>query len=135
MVIPGADSVQFTGRVPVIHLEGRLPVLDTPMVQSLGLRDGQVVRPTVEVRDGQVTLMLHGQAIPVPPQLRLAAGERPWWQVSVDARGRGAGDYSAAASPSSALPLVRRRGPLPQPRPGRARPFAPGPRPRGSCRW
>ena len=88
MVIPGADSVQFTGRVPVIHLEGRLPVLDTPMVQSLGLRDGQVVRPTVEVRDGQVMLLLHGQAIPVPPQLRLAAGERPWWQVSVDARGR-----------------------------------------------
>ena len=88
MVVPGADSVQFTGRVPVIHLEGRLPVLDTPMAQSLGLRDGQVVRPAVEVRDGQMMLMLQGQAIPVPPQLRLAAGERPWWQVSVDARGR-----------------------------------------------
>ncbi len=99
MVIPGADSVQFTGRVPVIHLEGRLPVLDTPLVQSLGLRDGQVVRPTVEVRDGQVMLLLNGQAIPVPPQLRLAAGERPWWQVSVDARGRAT--LSPLASPPS----------------------------------
>ncbi len=98
MVIPGADSVQFTGRVPVIHLEGRLPVLDTPMAQSLGLRDGQVVRPAVEVRDGQVMLMLQGQAIAVPPQLRLAAGERPWWQVSVDARGR------ATLSPLAAPP-------------------------------
>lgn len=88
MVIPGADSVQFTGRVPVIFLEGRLPVLDTPMAQALGLRDGQVVRPTVEVRDGQVLLLLQGQAIALPPQLRIAAGDRPEWQVNLDARGR-----------------------------------------------
>lgn len=88
MVIPAADSVQFTGRVPVILLEGRLPVLDTPLAQALGLRDGQVVRPTVEVRDGQVTLMLQGQAIALPAQLRIAAGDRPDWQVSLDGRGR-----------------------------------------------
>ncbi len=88
MVIPAADSVQFTGRVPVILLEGRLPVLDTPLAQALGLRDGQVVRPTVEVRDGQVMLMLQGQAIALPAQLRIAAGDRPDWQVSLDGRGR-----------------------------------------------
>ena len=33
------------------------------MAQALGLRDGQVVRPTVEVRDGQVMLLLQGQLL------------------------------------------------------------------------
>ena len=98
MVIPSADSVQFTGRVPVIHLEGRLPVLDTPMAQALGLRDGQVVRPTVEVRDGLVMLLLQGQAIAVPPHLRIAAGDRLGWLVSLDPRGR------ATLSPLSGSP-------------------------------
>lgn len=86
MGLPGIDPVQLTGRAPVILLEGRLPVLETPLVQALGLRDGQVVRPNVEVRDGQMMLMLQGMAIPVPPQLRF--GDRPWWQVHLDARGR-----------------------------------------------
>lgn len=86
MGLPGIDPVQLTGRVPVILLEGRLPVLETPMAQALGLRDGQVVRPNVEVRDGQMMLMLQGTAIAVPPQLQF--GDRPWWQVHLDARGR-----------------------------------------------
>jgi hypothetical protein len=42
----------------------------------------------VEVRDGQVMLILQGQAIALPAQLRLVAGERPDWQVSLDSRGR-----------------------------------------------
>lgn len=102
MVLPGADNVQFTGRLPPIYLEGRLPVLETPLVQSLGLRDGQVVRPVVESRDGQLMLLLQGQAIALPPQLRLAVGERPWWQVTVDARGRATLTPLAAPTASGA---------------------------------
>lgn len=82
------ESLAGLPRTPVIYLEGRLPVLEAPAAAGLDLHDGQVVRPTVESRDGGLMLWLQGQAIPVPPQLRLAAGEQPWWQVRVDAGGR-----------------------------------------------
>ena len=69
-------------------LEGRLPMFEAPAVSALGLKDGQVVRPSIEVRDGQLQLVLQGLLIPLPPQLRLVAGERPPWQVRLDANGR-----------------------------------------------
>jgi hypothetical protein len=85
-----AEATHQATRPPVILLEGRLPVLDTPAAQALGLRDGQVIRPNVEAQGGVFQLMLQGQAIAVPNpwQARLAAGERPAWQVQLDARGR-----------------------------------------------
>lgn len=99
-----------TPRLPPIFLEGRLPMLEAPAVAALGLRDGQVVRPLVEARDGQLQLILQGLLIPVPPQMRLVAGERPAWQVRLDAQGRAVlvplggtpGDASAAASAAPA---------------------------------
>ncbi len=102
-------SAQAT-RLPPIFLEGRLPMFEAPAVAALGLRDGQVVRPLVETRDGQLQLILQGLLIPVPPQLRLLAGERPAWQVRLDAQGRAVlvplgetpGDASAAASAAPA---------------------------------
>jgi len=68
------DATQLANRPPVIHLEGRLPVLEAPAAKALGLSDGQVVRPLVEVTDGQVKLLLLGQSIDVPPNLRQVAG-------------------------------------------------------------
>jgi len=82
------DATQLANRPPVIHLEGRLPVLEAPAAKALGLSDGQVVRPLVEVTDGQVKLLLLGQSIDVPPNLRQVAGERTWWQVRMDASGQ-----------------------------------------------
>ncbi len=87
-MLPVTDATQLATRPPVIHLEGRLPVLEAPAAKALGLNDGQVVRPLVEVTDGQVRLMLQGHAIDVPPSLRQLAGERPWWRVRADARGQ-----------------------------------------------
>lgn len=82
------ETAHLAIRPPVILLEGRLPVLETPAVESLGLRDGQVVRPTVEVRDGQVRLVLQDMAIALPPSLQLAVGDRPAFRVRLDASGR-----------------------------------------------
>ncbi len=84
-------------------------MFEAPAVAALGLRDGQVVRPLVESRDGQLQLILQGLLIPVPPQMRLLAGERPAWQVRLDAQGRATlvplggppGDASAAATSSA----------------------------------
>lgn len=104
-----------TPRLPPIFLEGRLPMLEAPAVAALGLRDGQVVRPLVEARDGQLQLILQGLLIPVSPQMRLVAGERPAWQVRLDAQGRAAlvpsggvpGDASAVASAAPAQAASR----------------------------
>lgn len=82
------ETAHLAIRPPVILLEGRLPVLEAPAVESLGLRDGQVVRPTVEAREGQLQLVLQGLRIPVPPQLALVAGEAYGFRVRVDGSGR-----------------------------------------------
>jgi len=87
-MITSAETAHLTPRTPVIHLEGRLPIFEAPAAAALGLHDGQVVRPTVEVRDGQLQLLLQGQALPLAPHLRQAAGERSAWQVRMDAQGR-----------------------------------------------
>ncbi len=101
-----ADLSPLSGRVQAIYLEGRLPIFEAPAVAALGLRDGQVVRPSIEVRDGQLQLMLQGMLIPVPPQLRLAAGDRPAWQVRLDAQGRATlvpmGEASAVSAEAGA---------------------------------
>jgi hypothetical protein len=108
-MISSTELSAQTPRLPPIFLEGRLPMFEAPAVAALGLRDGQVVRPLVESRDGQLQLILQGLLIPVPPQLRLVAGERPAWQVRLDAQGRATlvplggppGDASAAATSSA----------------------------------
>jgi hypothetical protein len=87
-MITSAETSPLTPRAPVILLEGRLPMFEAPAVAALGLRDGQVVRPLVEARDGQLQLLLQGLAVAVPPQLRLAVGIRTPWQVRLDANGR-----------------------------------------------
>lgn len=82
------ETAHLAIRPPVILLEGRLPVLEAPAVESLGLRDGQVVRPTVESREGQLQLVLQGLRMPVPAQLSLVAGEAYGFRVRLDASGR-----------------------------------------------
>ncbi len=113
-MISGADLTPVSSRVAPIYLEGRLPIFEAPAVAALGLRDGQVVRPLVEARDGQLQLLLQGVLIPVPPQLRLVAGERPAWTVRLDAQGRATlvplGDAAHApdASPAAAATTAGR---------------------------
>ncbi len=115
-MISSADFTPQTGRLPPIYLEGRLPIFEAPAVAALGLRDGQVVRPLIEVRDGQLQLLLQGVLIPVPPQMRLLAGERPAWQVRLDAQGRATlvpmGDVAQAAD--AAAPATQNAGRLAQ---------------------
>lgn len=88
-MLPSADAVALSAKPPVIMLEGRLPVLEAPAAKSLGLHDGQVVRPTVEVRDGQLVLTLKGKVLPwpVPNDLRAVPGDRLAYRVQMDAQG------------------------------------------------
>ncbi len=88
-MLPGTDAAALSAKPPVIMLEGRLPVLEAPVAKALGLHDGQVVRPTVEVREGQLVLTLKGQVLPwpLPNDLRMVAGDRPAYRVQIDAQG------------------------------------------------
>jgi hypothetical protein len=88
-MLPSSDAVALSAKPPVILLEGRLPVLEAPAVKSLGLHDGQVVRPTVESREGQLVLTLNGKPLPLslPADARLVAGDRLAYRVQVDANG------------------------------------------------
>ncbi len=118
-MISSAETASLTGRLPPIYLEGRLPILEAPAVAALGLRDGQVVRPLVETRDGQLQLMLQGLLIPVPLPLRLAAGDRTAWLVRLDAQGRAtlvpmAHGSDTGAAPAGALPSQQAAGRLEQ---------------------
>ncbi|MFY8102567.1 MAG: hypothetical protein ACOVK6_00565 [Ramlibacter sp.] len=112
-MISGADLTPLSSRVGPIYLEGRLPIFEAPAVAALGLRDGQVVRPLVEARDGQLQLLLQGVLIPVPPQLRLVAGERPAWTVRLDTQGRATlvplGDAAQAPDAAPATPATAGR--------------------------
>ena len=115
-MITSAETTPLMPRAPVILLEGRLPMFEAPAVAALGLRDGQVVRPAVEVRDGQLLLLLQGLAIALPPQLmRLASGERLPWQVRLDANGRATLVPLEEDAPSAPLPQAGAREAAPAP--------------------
>lgn len=112
-MINSSDISPLHGRLPAIFLEGRLPIFEAPAVAALGLRDGQVVRPLIEVRDGQLQMLLQGQWMPVPSHLRLAAGDRQGWLVRLDAQGRATlipqGDAGGAPGAASAVPQTAGR--------------------------
>jgi hypothetical protein len=78
-MISGAETAHLSVRAPAIFLEGRLPMLEAKAVQSLGLHDGQVVRPTVEARGEELKLVLKGagaeRLLDLPAQPRLGPGE------------------------------------------------------------
>ena len=88
-MITGAETAHLGPRPPpVIMLEGRLPMLEATAAKNLGLTEGQVVRPTVETRAGQLMLMVGGQPVNLPPEWRAIAAQNPWWRVHYDtARG------------------------------------------------
>ena len=88
-MLPSTDAVALSAKPPVIMLEGRLPILEAPAAKALGLHDGQVVRPTVEAREGQLVLTLQGRQLPgnLPTDARLAVGEQLAMRVQMDAQG------------------------------------------------
>lgn len=87
-MITGAEAAGITGRPPAIYLEGRLPLLlQAKDVLALGLRDGQMVKPTIEVRQEHLKMVLFNRAFDLPPGLRAQAGDVLAMQVQLLANG------------------------------------------------
>ena len=90
-MITGAETAHLGLKHNPIFLEGRLELADEPAARSLGLRHGQVVQGTVEVRSGALALNLAGLSVPLPQDLpaslRLSAGDTALFRVQVQANG------------------------------------------------
>lgn len=99
-MITGTETVHLAGRPGPIFIEGRLPLLDAADVVQLGLRDGQIVRPTVEVMGSQLKLSLMGRAWDLAPGWRALAGQ--WLPVEVRLLPSGGAQLRPLASASRA---------------------------------
>lgn len=74
--LPGPETVSLAARPAALAPAGPYPVLGVAEVRLLGLRDGQIVRPTVEVRNERLALLLDGRLVEWPGATpsRTAAG-------------------------------------------------------------
>jgi hypothetical protein len=87
-MITGAETAGLVGRPTPIYLEGRLPLLlQAKDVLALGLRDGQMVKPTIEVRHEQLKMVIFNRLFDLPPGLRGQVGDVLSMQVQVLANG------------------------------------------------
>ena len=85
----GPESVSASSRVPPVQLEVRQLWVQTPVAQQLGLRDGQIVQATAEVRDQRVRLWLKDFFFELPNGWVLKDGDKPFLRVSHNAGGWG----------------------------------------------
>lgn len=109
-MITGPESARMLTRPTAIFLEGRLPVLEARLVQTLGLHDGQIVRPTVEVRATEVKLVLQGRLIDAPAGLRLVPGETQPLRVQMLPNGQAV--LHPVAAPADTVQIAAASAPL-----------------------
>ncbi|MEY3633168.1 MAG: hypothetical protein RI937_1366 [Pseudomonadota bacterium] len=110
----GPEQLLLTGRIHPISLEVRPLQLENTLARNLGLRDGQIIQATLEMRGDSLKLLINGGLVDLPPGFRLRAGDtvllraqaRPgsWLLRPVDARSAaaaGAAEMSATEAPGS----------------------------------
>lgn len=71
----GPEQAALPGRLNPIYLEGRPLPLETQVARQLGLRDGQTIQASVEVRGEALKLLLNGLLFDLPPGLRFRPGD------------------------------------------------------------
>jgi hypothetical protein len=88
-LITGADNGLVIGRVSPVFTEGRLslPLVEAPIARNFGLRDGQIIQTTVQVRGEQLGLLLRGRFLDVTPRQDWQVGQSLAFRVEVNANG------------------------------------------------
>lgn len=117
--LPGVETVSLAARPAVATPSGPYPVIGVAETRQLGLADGQVVRPTVEVRNERLVLVLDGRLIEWPASARAhPAAQAVAWEVRLLASGsaqllplppREGATTPAPSPPASALAAVLAR--------------------------
>ncbi len=85
----GPELVSAASRIGPVQTENRSVWVQTPVAQQLGLRDGQIVQATVEVRDQRVRLWLKDFFFDLPNGWVLKDGDKPFLRVSHNPGGWG----------------------------------------------
>jgi len=85
----GPELVSAASRIGLVQAENRSVWVQTPVAQQLGLRDGQIVQATVEVRDQRVRLWLKDFFFDLPNGWVLKDGDKPFLRVSHNPGGWG----------------------------------------------
>jgi len=102
----GTEPIASSGRIHPISAEIRPLQLEVAQARLMGLRDGQIIQGSMELRGESLKLLLNGQLIDVPPGFHFRHGDpvwlkaqsRPggWWLRLIDSR-----RAAAATHPSS----------------------------------
>lgn len=85
MIAP--DEATRVGRLNPIYLEGKTLQLEAPVARALGLRDGQIVQASIELRGETLKMLINGQMFDLPPGLRFRPGEEIWLRAQARAHG------------------------------------------------
>ena len=85
----GPELVSAASRIGPVQAENRSVWVQTPVAQQLGLRDGQIVQATVEVRDQRVRLWVKDFFFDLPNGWVLKDGDKPFLRVSHNPGGWG----------------------------------------------
>lgn len=111
-MITGSETTHLTVKALPIFLEGKLPLIPAKDAIALGLREDQLVRPMVAVRNEQLKLILQGHAFDPPPHARLQAGDQPLMRVQILASGaaqlRPVEQPPATQTAATTLPVIPR---------------------------
>ncbi len=99
----GPDVVSTASRIGPVQAENRSVWVQTPVAQQLGLRDGQIVQATVEVRDQRVRLYLKDFFFELPNGWVLKDGDKPFLRVSHNA---GSWGFLIQAHPNGQAPAA-----------------------------
>jgi hypothetical protein len=99
----GPDVVSAASRIGPVQVENRSVWVQTPVAQQLGLRDGQIVQATVEVRDQRVRLWLKDFFFDLPNGWVLKDGDKPFLRVNHNPGGWG---FLIQAFPNGQAPVA-----------------------------
>ncbi len=99
----GPELVSAASRIGPVQAENRSVWVQTPVAQQLGLRDGQIVQATVEVRDQRVRLYLKDFFFELPNGWVLKDGDKPFLRVSQNA---GSWGFLIQAYPNGQAPAA-----------------------------
>jgi hypothetical protein len=113
-LLQGTEQTALPGRLNPFYLDGRTIPIVLPIAQQLGLRDGQVIQASIELRGETLKLLYNGELIDLPPGLRFRPGEQVWlranrsaggWTLkAIDARAPGAGADPLTSVDADAAP-------------------------------
>ena len=123
----GTEPIASSGRIHPISAEIRPLQLEVAQARLMGLRDGQIIQGSMELRGESLKLLLNGQLIDVPPGFHFRHGDpvwlkaqsRPggWWLRLIDSRRAAAATHpsseghheTSSATEPSAIPLTPSR--------------------------